>query len=59
MPHPVILLLFGIFLTAAFYGVGVGVPEAWQYVATMVQWRYGIGLYVPFFTAGIIAGRND
>merc|ERR1712048_1460945 len=59
MPHPVIPLLFGAFLSAAFYGVAVGVPQEWQYLGNMVKWWYVIGLYIPFFTAGIIAGRND
>jgi len=65
MPHPFVLLAIGAALCGVFYGMTVALggsayaPTAWNYFGSMVFWAYGLAMYIPFFAAGVLAGRND
>merc|ERR1712072_1281284 len=58
MPHPLLLLVLGLGLGGAFYAISINIGD-WNYLGDMVQWTYGLCIYVPFFIAGIAGGRND
>merc|ERR1712241_125234 len=66
MPHPLLLTVgVGPVLCGIYYGMEVAtdsmypVNGPYDFIGGMVQWQYGLGLYVPFFLAGIAGGRND
>merc|ERR1712003_199984 len=66
MPHPLLLTAgVGPVLCGIYYGMEVAtdsmypVTGPYDFIGGMVQWQYGLGLYVPFFLAGIVGGRND
>merc|ERR1712241_1008347 len=66
MPHPLLLTAgVGPVLCGIFYGMQVALdsrtPQSGPYnwLGGMNQWYYGLGLYIPFFLAGIAGGRND
>ena len=60
MPHPFVLLLAGLALSGVFYGMTVAAGDSrWNYFGTMNKWNYAVALYVPFFTVGVVGGRND
>ena len=58
MPHPLLLMLVGLGLGGVYYGMLLVIGDYNQF-GGMNMWTYGIALYVPFFTAGIVGGRND
>jgi hypothetical protein len=58
MPHPLLLLVLGLGLGGAFYGLN-GVIGGYNYLGFMTMWTFGLCIYVPFFIAGIAGGRND
>merc|ERR1712241_1665189 len=66
MPHPLLLTAgVGPVLCGIFYGISAAVGSLqpnggpWNGFGGMNQWNFGLGLYVPFFLAGIAGGRND
>jgi len=66
MPHPLLLTAgVGPVLCGIFFGMQVALdsrtPQSGPYnwLGGMNQWYYGLGLYIPFFLAGIAGGRND
>ena len=58
MPHPLLLMLVGLGLGGVYYGMLLVIGD-YNLLGGMQMWTYGIALYVPFFTAGIVGGRND
>merc|ERR1712003_442276 len=66
MPHPLLLTAgVGPVLCGIYYGMEVAtdsmypVTGPYDFIGGMVQWQYGLGMYIPFFTAGVLGGRND
>merc|ERR1739848_78158 len=66
MPHPLLLTAgVGPVLCGIFFGMQVALdsrtPQSGPYnwLGGMNQWYYGLGLYIPFFLAGMGGGRND
>jgi len=63
MPHPLVLVfvvggvLCGLW-AAMNYALDWG-ASPWNQFGEMNQWTYGIALYIPFFCAGIVGGRNN
>merc|ERR1711977_775084 len=66
MPHPLLLTAgVGPVLCGIFYGISAAVGSLqpnggpWNGFGGMNQWHYALGIYIPFFLAGIVGGRND
>merc|ERR1712149_108879 len=66
MPHPLLLTAgVGPVLCGIFYGISAAVGSLqpnggpWNDFGGMNQWNFGLGIYIPFFLAGIAGGRND
>merc|ERR1711977_73977 len=66
MPHPLLLTAgVGPVLCGIFYGMYVATDSQWPTSSPwngfggMNQWNFGLGIYIPFFLAGIAGGRND
>merc|ERR1712193_192704 len=66
MPHPLLLTAgVGPVLCGIFYGISAAVGSLqpnggpWNGFGGMNQWNFGLGIYIPFFLAGIAGGRND
>merc|ERR1711959_102488 len=60
MPHPLLLLVLGLGLGGAFYGLNGAIGSSlYNYLGFMTMWTFGLCIYVPFFVAGIAGGRND
>merc|ERR1711992_433655 len=66
MPHPLLLTAgVGPVLCGIFYGISAAVGSLqpnggpWNGFGGMNQWNFGLGIYIPFFLAGIVGGRND
>ncbi|QDZ25172.1 putative acyltransferase [Chloropicon primus] len=66
MPHPFVLLVIGMGLGGGFYGLSkkfgaqaFGTGGKWNNLGGMNMWTYGIAMYIPFFAAGVLGGRND
>jgi len=63
MPHPMYLLLIGAALGGIFYGISqdkqLVMGGTYAYFGNMNFWNYGLAMYIPFFSAGIVGGRND
>ena len=63
MPHPLVLVfaiggvLCGLW-AAMLYALNDG-ASPWMMFGEMNKWQYGIALYIPFFYAGIVGGRNN
>jgi len=63
MPHPLVLVfaiggvLCGLW-AAMNYALDNG-ANPWNQFGEMNMWHYGIALYIPFFYAGIVGGRNN
>jgi len=57
MPHPLLVVLFSFVLAPCFWGLG-SVLGDWAYLGGMVFWNFGLFMYIPFFTAGVVGGRN-
>ena len=55
-PHPFLLLLLGCILGVALIGLFIGIGTDW--IGAML-WAYGFAFYIPFFTAGVVGGRNN
>merc|ERR1712159_548307 len=36
----------------------MGVLGDWAYLGGVVFWNFGLFMYIPFFTAGVVGGRN-
>ena len=58
MPHPLLLMLLGLGLGGVYYGMELVVGD-YSFIGSMAIWNFGVALYIPFFTAGIVGGRND
>merc|ERR1712193_327390 len=65
MPHPLLLTAgVGPVLCGIFYGISAAVGSLqpnggpWNGFGGMNQWNFGLGIYIPFFLAGIVGGRN-
>jgi len=58
MPHPFVLLVIGMGLGGVFYAINNAIGP-WNYLGGMNMWTYGASMYIPFFTAGVLGGRND
>jgi len=66
-PNPPMLLLLpplvGLPLSLVFWGISaIPLDAAWggpSGLGGMVFWSYGAAIYIPFFFAGILAGRSD
>jgi len=60
MPHPLLLLVLGLGLGGAFYGLSLAIGSSlYSFLGDMMMWSFGLAIYVPFFVAGIAGGRND
>ena len=62
MPHPYVLLLIGLGLGGVFYGMSVALGctgDICSQFGNMSGWDYGVAIYIPFFFAGVVGGRND
>ena len=57
MPHPLLMVLFGFVLAPCFWGLG-SVQGEWAYLGGMTFWNFGLFIYIPFFTAGVVGVRN-
>ncbi len=61
MPNSVLLTVGGFVFGVVYCAVnmtplGGGAP--WNGFDLMNQWQYGLSIYIPFFAAGVIGGRN-
>jgi len=63
MPHPLVLVfVVGGVLCGVWTGMQVALDfgaSPWNWFGDMNQWTYGISVYIPFFYAGIVGGRNN
>ena len=62
MPHPFLLVVLGLGLGGAFYGLSnefAAVGGGWIGFGSNNLWNYVISLYIPFFIAGCAGGRNN
>merc|ERR1712241_1308900 len=66
MPHPLLLTAgVGPVLCGIFYGISAAVGSLqpnggpWNDFGGMNQWNFGLGIYIPFFLAGIVDRRNE
>merc|ERR1711968_32986 len=57
MPHPLLVVLFGFVLAPCFWALG-SVLGDWAFLGGMVFWNFGLFIYIPFFIAGVVGGRN-
>lgn len=57
MPHPLLVVLFGFVLAPCFWALG-SVLGGWAFLGGMVFWNFGLFIYIPFFIAGVVGGRN-
>merc|ERR1712176_153163 len=58
MPHPLVLLVAAMPLCGVFYAINNAIGP-WINLGGMNMWTYGASMYIPFFTAGVLGGRND
>ena len=61
MPNPVLLTVGGFVFGVVHCAVNMtpfGKNAPWNGFDVMNQWQYGLSIYIPFFAAGIIGGRN-
>merc|ERR1719158_384234 len=58
MPHPFVLLVAAMPLCGVFYAINNAIGP-WINLGGMNMWTYGASMYIPFFTAGVLGGRND
>ncbi|QDZ25173.1 putative acyltransferase [Chloropicon primus] len=58
MPHPFVLLVIGMPLCGIFYAISKAIGP-WNHLGGMNMWNYGASMYIPFFAAGVLGGRND
>ena len=65
MPNPLICLVVGGGVLAAVhylvYWAIDGSPQGsyWTFFGSQEMWYYAVGMYIPFFYVGVLAGRND
>merc|ERR1712241_268747 len=66
MPHPLLLTAgVGPMLCGIFYGMQVALDSMYPVftpydsLGGIFSWYFAFGLYIPFFLAGIVGGRND
>ena len=58
-PHPFLLLLLGFVLGIFMHGLFcIHFFVTFLWVGAML-WPYGLAFYIPFFTAGVVGGRNN